>query len=85
MRSCERPLRREIPAACHYRTEHGRKDGGAEIGGHCYILALSGLPVPAAEGTLVGGIDYLAADIGDEQGIEQSLSTFSSHVRRIIT
>jgi len=49
------------------------------------FLALSGLPVPAAQGTLVGGIDYLAADIGDEQGIEQSLSTFSSHVRRIIT
>ncbi|KUK62077.1 MAG: MutS2 protein [Synergistales bacterium 57_84] len=49
------------------------------------FLALSGLPVPAAEGTLVGWIDYLAADIGDEQGIEQSLSTFSSHVRRIIT
>ena len=48
------------------------------------FLALSGLPVPAAEGTRVGWIDHMAADIGDEQGIEQSLSTFSSHIRRII-
>ena len=48
------------------------------------FLALSGLPVPAAEGTQVGWIDFMAADIGDEQGIEQSLSTFSSHIRRII-
>ena len=48
------------------------------------FLALSGFPVPAAEGTQVGWIDFMAADIGDEQGIEQSLSTFSSHIRRII-
>ncbi|MDT8285073.1 MAG: Smr/MutS family protein, partial [Thermovirgaceae bacterium] len=48
------------------------------------FLALSGLPVPAAEGSVVGGMDFLAADIGDEQGIEQSLSTFSSHISRIV-
>ncbi|MDO9509069.1 MAG: Smr/MutS family protein [Thermovirgaceae bacterium] len=48
------------------------------------FLALSGLPVPAAEGSVVGAVDFLAADIGDEQGIEQSLSTFSSHISRIV-
>lgn len=48
------------------------------------FLALSGFPVPAAEGSTVGEIDFLAADIGDEQGIEQSLSTFSSHISRIV-
>lgn len=48
------------------------------------FMALSGLPVPAAEGSVVGDVDFLAADIGDEQGIEQSLSTFSSHISRIV-
>ena len=48
------------------------------------FLSLSGLPVPAAEGSVAGWVDFLAADIGDEQGIEQSLSTFSSHVSRIV-
>ncbi|HPD97820.1 MAG TPA: Smr/MutS family protein [Synergistales bacterium] len=48
------------------------------------FLALSGLPVPAAEGSVAGWVDFMAADIGDEQGIEQSLSTFSSHVSRIV-
>ncbi len=48
------------------------------------FMALSGLPVPAAEGSVVGEVDFLAADIGDEQGIEQSLSTFSSHISRIV-
>jgi DNA mismatch repair protein MutS2 len=49
------------------------------------FLALCGFPVPASEGSVVGWIDYMAADIGDEQGIEQSLSTFSSHVGRIVS
>lgn len=48
------------------------------------FLSLSGFPIPASEGSRVGWIDYMAADIGDEQGIEQSLSTFSSHVGRIV-
>ena len=48
------------------------------------FLAHCGLPVPAAEGSIVGEVDFLAADIGDEQGIEQSLSTFSSHISRIV-
>jgi DNA mismatch repair protein MutS2 len=47
-------------------------------------MARSGLMVPAGEGTKVPWFDCIWADIGDEQSLEQNLSTFSSHMRRII-
>ncbi len=48
------------------------------------FLAWCGLPVPAGDGSSVGNISAIYADIGDEQSIEQSLSTFSSHLKHIV-
>ncbi|MBN1332154.1 MAG: Smr/MutS family protein, partial [Synergistales bacterium] len=46
----------------------------------CIILAWFGLPVPAAEASEVGRFSSIFFDIGDEQSIEQNLSTFSGHI-----
>nr|MBQ6739311.1 Smr/MutS family protein [Synergistaceae bacterium] len=48
------------------------------------ILTWLGLPVPARDGTKIGSFDNIYEDIGDEQSIEQNLSTFSSHLKKII-
>jgi DNA mismatch repair protein MutS2 len=65
----------------------GPNAGGKTVALECFGLAAwmvrSGLPIPAAPGSIVGWFDPVFTDIGDNQSLMHSLSTFSAHVTHV--
>jgi DNA mismatch repair protein MutS2 len=65
----------------------GPNAGGKTVALKCLGLAVwmarSGIPIPCATGSRVGWFSEVLADVGDEQSLERSLSTFSAHVTRL--
>lgn len=82
------PVSLSLGAGYNYLLITGPNTGGKtvtlKLTGLFSVMAATGYFIPAAEGAYISVFENIFVDVGDEQSIEQNLSTFSSHMRNLI-